>query len=51
MDINIDDLPAVIHTCFILHNICEENNETVSQKMVGQAIHYDAEFQRQRQPA
>ena len=50
MDVNLDDLPAVIHTCFILHNFCETNNETVSQQMVDQAIQYDVEFQRQRQP-
>ena len=50
MDINLDDLPAVIHTCFILHNFCETNNETVCQQMVDEAIQYDAEFQRQRQP-
>ena len=49
MDINPDDLPAVIQTCFILHNFCETNNEAVSQQMVDQAIQYDAEFQRQRQ--
>ncbi|CAB4017745.1 nuclease HARBI1 [Paramuricea clavata] len=50
MDINIDDLPAVIHTCFILHNFCEMNNEIVSQQMVEQTVQYDVEFQRQRQP-
>lgn len=50
MDVNLDDLPAVIHTCFILHNFCERNNETVGQQMVDQAIQYDVEFQRQRQP-
>ena len=50
MDVNLDDLPAVIHTCFILHNFSETNNETVSQQMVVQAIRYDVEFQRQRQP-
>ena len=47
---NLDDLPAVIHTCFILHNFSETNNETVSQQMVDEAIQYDVEFQRQRQP-
>ena len=23
IDINLKDLPAVIHSCFILHNFCE----------------------------
>lgn len=27
MDINIDDLPAVIYACFVLHNFCEINKE------------------------
>ena len=26
MDINLNDLPAVIHACFILHNYCELKN-------------------------
>ena len=26
MDINVKDLPSVIHSCFILHNICEKRN-------------------------
>ena len=37
MDINIDDLP-VIYACFILHNFCEKNKETVSKERVGLAI-------------
>ena len=45
MDIDIDDLPAVIYACFILHHFCEENKETVSEERVGLAIAYDREFQ------
>ena len=28
MDININDLPSVIYSCFVLHNFCEIYNET-----------------------
>ena len=47
MDINLDDLPYVIYACFILHNFCEHNNETISEDKVSAAIDYDRsrEFQ------
>ena len=41
MDINLDDLPYVIYACFILHNFCEHNNETISEDKVSAAIDYD----------
>ena len=34
MDINLDDLPFVIYACFVLHNYCEINKETVSDEQV-----------------
>lgn len=45
MDININDLPSVIYSCFVLHNFCEIYNETVSHDKVCRAIDYDKEFQ------
>ena len=45
MDINLDDLPHVIYACFALHNLCELNNEQISEKHVNAAINYDREFQ------
>lgn len=45
MDINLDDLPSVIYTCFVLHNYCELNNKKISEEQVKTAIHYDREFQ------
>lgn len=44
-DINLDDLPSVIYTCFVLHNYCELNNKKISEEQVKTAIHYDREFQ------
>ena len=32
MDINLTDLPAVIYACFVLHNYCELNGESVSEE-------------------
>ena len=29
IDINMDDLPYVIYSCFVLHNFCELNNESL----------------------
>ena len=34
MDINIDDLPTVIYSCFVLHNFCGMNKESVSEELV-----------------
>ena len=45
MDINLAALPAVINSCFILHNFCEMNNETVSQKKLIETFRSDGEFQ------
>ena len=34
MDINLDDLPIVIYSCFVLHNFCELNKESISDEQV-----------------
>ena len=44
MDINIEDLPYVIHACFLLHNFCELHKELVHQNLVEAAKKYDNEF-------
>lgn len=45
MDINLDDLPYVIYACFVLHNFCEANRETINENRVCAALEYDREFQ------
>ena len=45
MDINMDDLPFVIYACFVLHNFCEINKESISEERVRMAIDYDRDFQ------
>ena len=47
MDINLDDLPHVIYACFVLHNFCEINNESISEERVQSVIDYDRHFQPQ----
>ena len=42
MDINLKELPAVIHSCFILHNFCEIRREAVNVLV---ARNCDVEFQ------
>ena len=49
MDINLNDLTPVIHACFILHNICEIRNESISQQEVETTMKYDKEFQPSKQ--
>lgn len=45
MDINLKDLPAIIHSCFILHNFCEFNNNPVPPHLIDEAENYDRRFQ------
>lgn len=45
MDINLDDLPFVIYACFVLHNYCEINNESICADRVRNAVQYDRDFQ------
>ena len=34
MDINLDELPGVIYACFILHNYCDLNKESINEETV-----------------
>ena len=45
MDINLCDLPNVIHACFVLHNFYEVNDDTISDDMTQTVIAYDQQFQ------
>ena len=45
MDLNICDLRYVIYACFVLHNFCEEHNETVGEEVISSAMRYEREFQ------
>ena len=47
MDINSADLPCVIYARFVLHNVCELQNEKVTEDDMARAIAYDREFQAQ----
>ena len=38
MDINLDELPHVIHACFVLHNFCELIMISISSLLWSQAI-------------
>ena len=50
MDINLNDLPNLIYSCFVLHNYCEVNNESINDETVRKAIYYDCEFQPETVP-
>ena len=45
MQITLDDLTYVIHSCFILHNFCETHKELINLQYVTAALKYDSEFQ------
>ena len=46
MDINLYDLPNVIYACFVLHNFCEVNDDTISDDMTQKGkMAYDQQFQ------
>lgn len=41
MDLNVAELPYVIYACFVLHNFCEINKESVSEDGIAAAIACD----------
>ena len=43
-DINIDDLPYVIHLCFVLHTFCEINKKVINSSYAEAAKKFDFEF-------
>ena len=45
MDINLDDLPLVIYTCFVLHSFCEENKDHVPEEQLRVAVHEEHRMQ------
>ena len=45
MDINLDDLPSVIYTCFVLHNFCEENKVSVCEELVRTVVNEEQRSQ------
>ena len=49
MDINLNDLTHVIHTCFILHHFSEIRNESNSPQKVEATVKYDREFKPPKQ--
>eukprot|EP00112_Aurelia_sp_Birch-Aquarium-sp1_P016418 Seg3721.2 transcript_id=Seg3721.2/GoldUCD/mRNA.D3Y31 product="Protein ALP1-like" protein_id=Seg3721.2/GoldUCD/D3Y31 len=45
MDICQRNLPDVIYSCFVLHNFCELNRESIPEESVKRVSQYDREFQ------
>lgn len=45
MDINLQDLPHVIYACFVLHNFCEDSEETLADRSVLATIQCDNDLQ------
>ena len=45
MDIDLEYLPSVIYSCFVLHNFCDTHCESVPSEKIQSAITYDKEFQ------
>uniref|UniRef100_A0A3B3E024 Putative nuclease HARBI1 n=1 Tax=Oryzias melastigma TaxID=30732 RepID=A0A3B3E024_ORYME len=50
MDINLNDLPFVIYACFVLHNFCEINKDSIDDSRISEAIEHDREHQPVSQP-
>ena len=45
VDINLYDMPCVIYACFVLHNFCEINKDSVNDETVQSVMSYDSQFQ------
>ena len=51
MDIDSDDLPSVIYACFVLHNFCEENKDSVAEQQVRVVMDEEWKSQPSHKPA
>lgn len=45
MDINLNDLPNVIYSCFVLHNFCEASKEAMDEQSVVGTIQVEQDCQ------
>ena len=45
MDIMITDLPSMMYACFLLHNYCQLNDESLLNERIQGAIHNERESQ------
>ena len=45
IDINIDDIPYVMYSCFALHNYCKALKDLLAHNNICEAISYDRDFQ------
>ena len=43
--INLEELPDIIYSYFILHNFCEICGESVSEEDISSVVNYDSSFQ------
>lgn len=44
VDVDLEFAPTLIYTCFILHNYCERNNQSIDPAAIHAVIQYDQEF-------
>ena len=45
IDVNMGDVPKVIHACFVLHNICEIFKEPIGEIKIAEAATFDKDNQ------
>ena len=45
LDTNIDDLPFLIYSCFVIQNFCEKFGESIAEDRVEGVLNYDRHFQ------
>ena len=45
MDIDMDDLPFVFYSYFVLHNFCEVNHKSMGEEVVSSVMAYEKDFQ------
>ena len=50
IDINLNDLPDVIHASFVVHNYCELNNESINEVIVRKLLCFSDTFIIMKQP-
>ena len=42
---SLDNLPTIIYACFIVHNLCEINKESISEDQVRSFVEHEQDLQ------
>ena len=45
LDMKLDNVPLIIYACFVLHNVCEQNDMRMDNNLVQRQVEHDKKVQ------